>query len=269
MTDPAPYSVEAYNLSWAAENKIHDDDVAKRFGFSGGLVPGVEVFAYAAHMPVARYGRAWLERGCMEMRFLSPVYDGKLATVTAHASREGLALTVQSQGKVCASGFASAPAEEAVPTPHSTLPWRAPPIPPERPPASQESLAVGQLLCALPVLATAELASSYLADVRESEAIFAREGLLHPGWLLRRCNAVLVDNVKLPPWVHVGSSLRLLAAARIGETVGARARIVANYERKGHRFVDLDVYVHGDEERPVARARHTAIYQLRGEKAGC
>lgn len=37
------YRVEAYNTAKLSENKMHDDTVAKRFGFSGGLVPGVDV----------------------------------------------------------------------------------------------------------------------------------------------------------------------------------------------------------------------------------
>ena len=37
------YRVSAYNTSKQSENKIHDDAVARRYGFSGGLVPGVEV----------------------------------------------------------------------------------------------------------------------------------------------------------------------------------------------------------------------------------
>ena len=35
------HMIEAYNLSTASENKIHDDTVAQKFGFEGGLVPGV------------------------------------------------------------------------------------------------------------------------------------------------------------------------------------------------------------------------------------
>ena len=38
----SPYRVEAFNTAKASENKIHDDDVARRFGFGGGLVPGVD-----------------------------------------------------------------------------------------------------------------------------------------------------------------------------------------------------------------------------------
>jgi len=40
-----PYPVEAFNASKESENKIHDDAVAQRFGFRGGLVPGVDVYA--------------------------------------------------------------------------------------------------------------------------------------------------------------------------------------------------------------------------------
>ena len=49
-----PYRVTAYNTSKQSENKIHDDTVARRFGFSGGLVPGVDVMAYMIHLPVAK-----------------------------------------------------------------------------------------------------------------------------------------------------------------------------------------------------------------------
>ena len=65
---PAAYDVRAFNQAAASENKIHDDTVAQRFGFRGALVPGVTVFAYMAHQPVARWGRAWLERGAADCR---------------------------------------------------------------------------------------------------------------------------------------------------------------------------------------------------------
>ncbi len=71
------YRVSAYNTSKQSENKMHDDTVAKRFGFSGGLVPGVDVMAYMMHMPVARWGRAFLEHGLIDARFVKPVYDGE------------------------------------------------------------------------------------------------------------------------------------------------------------------------------------------------
>ena len=69
MSDLPPYHVSAYNTAKSSENKIHDDATAKRFGFKGGLVGGVHVYAYMSHMPVQRWGRAWLERGTGEARF--------------------------------------------------------------------------------------------------------------------------------------------------------------------------------------------------------
>ena len=39
------YRVTAFNTAKQSENKMHDDTVARRFGFSGGLVPGVDVDA--------------------------------------------------------------------------------------------------------------------------------------------------------------------------------------------------------------------------------
>jgi hypothetical protein len=53
------YSVEAYNLSHSSENKIHDNTVARKLGFTGGLVPGVEVFGYASHVPLEHWGRTF------------------------------------------------------------------------------------------------------------------------------------------------------------------------------------------------------------------
>src|ERR1700724_3489107 len=87
-----PYRVEAFNASKQSENKIHDDAVAQRFGFRGGLVPGVDVLAYMVHLPVAKWGRAFLERGLIEARFVKPVYDGETAVASAEDADGTLAI---------------------------------------------------------------------------------------------------------------------------------------------------------------------------------
>ena len=65
MTEAAlcPYRVEAFNTAKESDNKIHDDAVARRFGFTGGLVPGVDVYAYMTHLPVRRWGRGLARAG--------------------------------------------------------------------------------------------------------------------------------------------------------------------------------------------------------------
>src|SRR6185312_5069650 len=104
------YRVSAYNTAKQSENKMHDDTVARRFGFSGGLVPGVDVMAYMVHLPVAKWGRAFLERGLIEARFVKPVYDGESVDLRASESDGVLAIEVESRGELCATGSASLPA---------------------------------------------------------------------------------------------------------------------------------------------------------------
>ena len=260
-TTATTYRVEAYNLSHASENKIHDDAVARKLGFAGGLVPGVEVYAYACHPAVQRWGRAWLERGKMECRFLKPVYDGRIAEITGRESAAGLDLEVQSEGMLCATGHASLGDGSAVVPSIDDFELRTPPL--ERPPASPSSLVEGTWLGTAPMQLTPEANADYLRDVRETDAIYAREGLVHPGALLRLCNLALRQNVVLPPWIHTGSKIANFAAARVGDELSVRARVTANYERKGHRLVDLDALVIANGRTVLSRVLHTAVYQLR------
>jgi hypothetical protein len=106
-----------------------------------------------------------------------------------------------------------------------------------------------------------------ISDVRETDPIYAREGLSHPGLLQRIMNKVLVDNAILGPWIHVGSRMQLLAAARSGDELAARAKVTGNYEKKGHRFVELDALVVANGRSPVAHCQHIAIYQPREQAA--
>ena len=257
---PAPYAVEAYTTAKHSENRIHDDTVARRFGFTGGLVPGVDVYAYITHPPVAHWGRAWLEHGTAECRFGKPVYDGERAIITASPDASGLALRVQSQGNLCATATAALP--PATPAPDLAA-WPLPPAPPEaRPPASPETLAEGLWLGITPLHVTPEFAAQYYNDVRETDPLYPGEGLIHPGLILRTCNWALTHNVALGPWIHVGSKVQNRAAGHIDETLTVRARVARNYEHKGHLFVELDALVLADT-RPIARIAHTAIYRPR------
>ena len=255
------YSVQAYNTAHDSENKIHDDAVARGFGFTGALVPGVDVYAYMMHLPVARWGRAFLERGTAECKFTSPVYDGETAEVAGRDEGDAIAIEVSSQGKRCATGTARLPARADFSSSKNYPEVPAPSLE-NRPAASPASLAQGSVLGTQLFDASREFMEGYLHDVRETDELYKREGLVHPGNVLRMCNFALFRNVRLGPWIHVGSKVQNLGAARAAETLSARSRVVANYEKKGHRFVELDVLVLSGA-RPVAQVLHTAIYRPR------
>jgi len=256
-----PYRVAAFNTAHDSENKIHDDATARRFGFGGGLVPGVDVYGYMSHLPVLRWGRAWLERGTAECRFLKPVYDGDTASVSAVENDGLLDITVESRGVVCATGRAALP-NAAAPAPSldalRKVPQRA-----TRSPADETSLAPEDWLGLDPYPITQEMAARYLVDAHESAAIYREQGLVHPRDILRSCNFVISRNVVLGPWIHTGSEIRHFAAVAVGSTLTVRARITGNYERKGHRFVEVDALVLANETMPAAQIAHTAIYHPR------
>lgn len=257
---PAAYEVRAFNQAAASENKIHDDTVAQRFGFRGALVPGVTVFAYMAHLPVARWGRAFLERGAADCRFQKPVYDGEMVRVTAADDDEGLALLVESGGARCATGHAAMPPQHAAPAIDS-LPAGVPPA--ERPKASEESLSVGRALGIVPMVIDRAMLAAYLDEIRETEPLYRAEGLVHPGQILRLANFALLQNVVLGPWIHVGSTIRFHSAARIGEELTLRSRITSNTVNKGHAIVAFDATVIASGASVVADISHSAIWRPR------
>jgi acyl dehydratase len=258
------YRVTAYNTSKQSENKIHDDTVARRFGFSGGLVPGVDVMAYMMHLPVAKWGRAFLERGVIEARFVKPVYDGEVAELAGAESNGALAIEVQSRGQLCATGGASLP--ETAPA-ISMAEYKEVAAVTERKPVNAASYEVDKWLGTVPRDWAGDAAREYLADIRESDPIYAQDGLGHPGLLQRVMNKVLVDNVILGPWIHVGSRMQLLSAAKTGDVLTARAKVTGNYDKKGHRFVELDALVVANGKTPLAHCHHIAIYQPREQAA--
>jgi hypothetical protein len=226
------------------------------------LVPGVEVYAYATHVAVARWGRAWLDRGTLRIAFRKPVYDGCFAEVVGTPDDDALTIRVTSDGIDCAHGEATI-SKATSPTTY-VIPTRVPPARGEREPASAETLAVGTLLTSAPVLIDADRSRRYLADVRETHTVYCDAGLIHPGLILRQCNAVLVDTVVLPAWVHIVSSVTNVAAGHVGQTLQARARVLREGEERGHRVVELDVQVFADEIVLLAHVEHTAIWRLRG-----
>jgi hypothetical protein len=207
------YRVQAYNTAKLSENKMHDDTVAQRFGFSGGLVPGVDVMAYMLHLPVRRWGRAFLEHGLIEARFVKPVYDGEIANVTAEEANGVLTIEVESRGQLCATGTASLPA--SAPS-LSIADFSEIDAVTERRPVNATSYEPGKWLGTAPRAWAGDAATEYLHDVREHDPIYTREGLGHPRAVAagdeqgagRQCRFGTVDSRRQPHATPVGCEER-------------------------------------------------------------
>ncbi len=257
---PTTRTLTAFNTATASENKIHDDVVASRFGFTGGLVPGVDVFAYLAHMPMARWGEAWLRGGFMQAKFGKPIYDGDPVIVSAELDAEGaLSVSVRARDALCASGLATL---KGTPPSPDALPAAMLPEPSSRPRASMQSLPPGLTLGTLRETYTREEGLAHIEAVRDDAALYDGGRIANAAWLLRRANYVLADNVHLGPWIHVESAIDLHSLLRDGEPLETRAVVADNIETKGHLMVELDVQMLAGERR-VMSCRHRAIYEPR------
>lgn len=257
----------AHNWATGSDNKIHDDVVAARFGFRGGLVPGVTLYGYLTTAVLASEGAAWLTGGTCSVRFGSPVYEGD--HVRAVLGDEGLLALVNDDGVACATGAIGGPLQS---TPTPTPQPRPTPTPPgvptarppsSRPPADASSLASGTVLESLRSLPSADAVEHYLAAVGIEDDVCRPIGLVHPAWLLLDANDILVANVRLGPWIHVGSEVSFYGPVRVDSALDVHASVVDHFERSGHRFTVLDVVTFA-EGSAVQRVRHTAIYQPRG-----
>ncbi len=260
------YRVRAINGAETSENKIHEDSVAKQYGFRGGLVPGVTDYAYMTRPALDAFGPEWLERGTMSARFNRPIYDGEMVTIRATATGPAeLELTDFNEGgEFCAPGRATHPTTVPVAPAIDDFPWRELPPLDARPDAGPDSLAVGTILGAIDLTLTREIASAFAQTVPDDHAAYADpEQVAHPGYLIRFANSVLDRTVRLGPWIHVESETQHFGVGHIGDLLTTRALVTELFERKGHQFVVLDVATFANDGRPIQRVKHTSIYQLR------
>ena len=268
----AEYRVKARNTSVHGENAIHDDAVARQYGFRGGLVPGVTVYAYMTHPLVRDFGTAWLERGTATVRVLKPVLEGEemitTGNVTARdANGVALALTaVTAATPECATMRATVPAGR--PTPVNLNLYGRGPLPDPRPAATREHLQSLAALGTPETLYDEACAAEYLAGVNDPLPLYrGSEGWVHPGFYLNQANRAIDRNVKMGPWIHVGSAIRHLGPARMGDTLSTLGKVRSLFDRKAREFVEVDLVIVATRTstsapRPVAHILHTAIYRL-------
>lgn len=267
MADLLPsYAVKARNTSTTSENKIHDDAIAQKYGFRGGLVPGVTVYAYLTHPLVAAFGTGWLDRGTGSVRFVKPIFEGEEVTIAGEVTeRTAKGLSAIVRATTAASGECSAltvtlPA--GLPTPINPALYREAPLPEERPEVSREHLGSLDVLGTPTVVYDEAEAASYLDKVSEDLTLYRGPGArVHPGFYTQLANRALTANVRMPAWIHTGSVVRHLAPARVGQTLAMRGRVRSLFEKKGKEFVEADLALFADGK-PVAHILHTAIYRL-------
>ena len=104
----------------------------------------------------------------------------------------------------------------------------------------------------------------FLDNVVETSPIYG--SICHPAFWIAQANEILMRNIALGPWIHTASDARHYALAKDGERLALRGRVIDLYERRGHELIVVDLGLFGENDRPVAHIKHTAIIKLREEK---
>lgn len=252
------------NFAKDSSNKMHSDETAARYGFKGGLVPGVGVYGYMAVPVVEALGRDWLEGGTLRGKFLKPVYDGDRVSVKCRVKSAAPPVieieVVNEEGTLCAVGEAGLPADgpelEVSGYARHPLPDEA-----DRPPACADVMPAGMVLGSLEfTFETGSIVYHKVSELGEPLSIYeGPDGVCHPALVVAQANSILAANVLLGPWIHTASEVVYCGLPRDGEVLSLRGVVADSYVKRGHDFAVLDLALVGEEERPLALITHTAI----------
>jgi len=265
-TPPSQLQIIALNDAEDSENRIHSDEVARRYGFSSALVSGVNLFGYLTQPLVRQYGEEFLHRGMMDVVFLKPAYQNDLLTLRSESlgqessSRSHVICAYNEQATLLAKLESWLPARlPAINTLADSEPGKSISV---RPEISDDTISLnlaGPLLHWRP---KAEDNAAHVSVQRDQSPIYQGEDShVHPYYLLEMCNAALKNMYLMPAWVHTASKLTLRDSIRVGRDYRIKAIPTNKWVRKGHEFISLYLVFHCDNA-VVLEVEHTAIYKL-------
>ena len=259
------YQPIAVNHSPTSENRIHSDDIARQYGFTGALVPGVAVFGHMSHPLTNELGVAWLGHSQVALRLLKPAYHGDRLSVAL------LQTDAQTDRVECHNAAGVLLAELSVVLPQS-LPamdaraqisgaTRAA----ERAVISWDAIEIDSPFAASAWIPSEAENRTYTEQLADDLPVY-RTGVVHPHLIQHWCNQALVRRFVLPAWIHVGTEMTFRRMLTVATSVSVRAIPIEKWRHKGHEFIKLYVAFVVDG-RPVVEAYHTAIYKV-AAKAG-
>ena len=252
------YEVVVKNYAEESENKIHSDQIAKRYGFEGALVPGAAVFGHLTRPLVERFGERWLTHSLSNVRFIKPAYDGDTLSVTLDGDEGGYHVKgINAAGTLLAEMHGSIPDE--LPAAEDQAVFEAPAKSPARPTMTWDTVVEGQPFAIWHFQVTDSRNRIYAEQVADDFDLY--RFVAHPHWLLSTANRALTRDYVMPAWIHVGSEIRFRALVRVGDTLAVRAVPLEKWERKGHQFVRLYLTYYRDDLL-TTEIFHTAIFRV-------
>jgi len=263
------WSAKALNTAPNSENQIHGDDMAKEFGFKGGLVPGVTVSAYLLHPIIEKWGLDWLEKGWAKCKITSPLYDKENFSVHLNEISENKILSNLKNSNQVVTANAEASLLEDIPD--------APKIRNDKiaiknfqgPRASKNVwMKLKKDGCmAFEYFWGGKDPLIYLRDQNNLPDLLnpSKKGLSNLSFLLGCSNWALASSAYMNPWIHLQTTSQNYQALSFNSSVIAEIQVNEVYEKKGHEFVDVDVNLFKQEDKScIMTINLLSIYKVRG-----
>ena len=264
----AVYQISAVNDALSSENRIHSDDIARKFGFTGALVSGVSVFGYLTHPLVAVVGESWFGNAVAEVNFLKPAYEGDLLDIRLQPLEDGeqdsYRVLVNNPAGVLLAHLNSHRLDE-LPSPDPLADSAGVNVELSRPEISWALIEPGRPAPRYEFQVSKERQQEAVSLMRDELELYQQgDGSpVHPYLLLKECNNALMRMFVLPAWIHVGSRLVLRQPVRVGQSLDIVTVPIDKWERKGHQFVRLYIAFRSGSEIAL-EVWHTAIFKIAG-----
>lgn len=272
LATPVNWKAYALNQVPESDNRIHSDELAKAYGFTGALVPGVTVSCYLAHPAVEAWGLAWLEHGAAHVTIKSPLYDQKMFEVTVNATHRSCQAVLTSEGRVCAEGVISLPVKPlAAPGYRGDVLMRddytAPAVSRD---VMEAFKAYGCPAKKFMWSADHEMAR-YLSDQSEMSAWHRTSkhdslgaGYANLAFILGCANRHFAAVANMSPWIHLETWSQNFQAVPLDTELVSEMRVLNLFDKKGHEFADCEFNLFKvDDGLCVCSIRQRAIYLMR------
>ena len=263
------WSAKALNTAPNSENQIHGDDMAKEFGFKGGLVPGVTVSAYLLHPIIEKWGLDWLEKGWAKCKITSPLYDKENFSVYLNEISENKILSNLKNSNQVVTANAEASLLKDIP---------------EAPKIRNDKIAIENFqgprasknvwmklkkdgCMAFEYFWGGKDPLIYLRDQNNLPDLLnpSKKGLSNLSFLLGCSNWALASSAYMNPWIHLQTTSQNYQALSFNSSVIAEIQVNEVFEKKGHEFVDVDVNLFKQEDKScIMTINLLSIYKVRG-----
>lgn len=252
------WKVVARNFSKATDNKIHSDEIARKYGFKSALVPGVAVYGHLTYPLVHRYGEQWLSHSQHNVRFLKPAYHQDELKIELTEDESGSHVDCHnSEGVLLAQLHSTSPDGQTEFAQRSD--FSATTKDPARIEMIWETVQPMQPFAEWHFQITDDSNRTFTEQIADPLSLYRH--VAHPHWLLSVANQSLTREYVMPAWLHVESEVRYRALVRVGDTLAVKAVPLEKWRRKGHEFVRLYLAYYRDDVL-TTEILHTAIFKV-------